>query len=99
MAGDQFENLEHVYSQLSPDQQSAVARDFMEALQKENSPLMQKFAGMDPSQINPKQLAQMHQEAREKHPGVLSRMMHHPIIAGVLGAFAAYEIDKHLTKH
>ena len=100
MAGGQpaFENLEQMYAQLSPDQRSAFAQEFIQRLQREGNPMAQQFASMDPSQITPQHLAALHQEARQNHPGVLGRMMHHPIIAGALGAFAAYELDKHLTR-
>ena len=100
MAGGQpsYENTEQMYAQLSPEQRAAVAKEFMQGLQQEGSPMAQQFAGQDPSQVTPQQLAQMHQHASKNHPGLLGRMMRHPIIVGALGGFAAYEIDKHVMK-
>ena len=100
MAGGQlsYENPEQIYAQLSPDQRAAIAREFMQGLQQEGSPMAQKFAGMDPAQVSPQQLAAMHQHARQDHPGLLGRVMRHPIAVAALGGLAAYEIDKHLSR-
>lgn len=97
MAGGQlsYENPEQIYAQLSPDQRAAIAREFMQGLQQEGSPMAQQFAGMDPAQVSPQQLAAMHQHARQNHPGLLGRVMRHPIAVAALGGLAAYEIDKH----
>jgi hypothetical protein len=100
MAGSQvsYENPEQIYAQLSPDQRTAIAREFMQGLQQEGSPMAQQFAGMDPSQVSPQQLAAMHKHASQNHPGLLGRVMRHPIAMAALGGFAAYEIDRHMQR-
>jgi hypothetical protein len=100
MAGSQlsYENPEQIYAQLNPDQRAAIAREFMQGLQQEGSPMAQQFAGMDPSQVSPQQLAAMHKHASQNHPGLLGRVMKHPIAMAALGGFAAYEIDRHMTR-
>ncbi len=100
MAGSQlsYENPEQIYAQLNPDQRAAIAREFMQGLQQEGSPMAQQFAGMDPSQVSPQQLAAMHKHASQNHPGLLGRVMRHPIAMAGLGGFAAYEIDKHMLR-
>lgn len=100
MAGSQlsYENPEQIYAQLNPDQRAAIAREFMQGLQQEGSPMAQQFAGMDPSQVSPQQLAAMHKHASQNHPGLLGRVMKHPIAMAALGGFAAYEIDRHMLR-
>ena len=100
MAGSQlsYKNPEQIYAQLNPEQRAAIAREFMQGLQQEGSPMAQQFAGMDPSQVSPQQLAAMHKHASQNHPGLLGRVMKHPIAVAALGGFAAYEIDRHMLR-
>lgn len=86
------------YSQLNPDQRSQVAQAYIQRFQSVNEPQAQQFAQLNPQQVSPDQLAQMHEYAAQKHPGIFGDMMKHPVMTGVLGGFAAYEMDKHLAK-
>ncbi len=101
MAGSQasYENPETMYAQLNPQQRAALAQEFMQGFQASGDPKAQQFASIDPNAVTPKQLAVMHQHARDEQPGVLGRVMRHPIATAVLGGFAAYEIDKHVMKN
>ena len=100
MAGSQvsYENPETMYAQLNPQQRAALAQEFMQGFQESGNPKAQQFASIDPNKVTPQQLATMHQHARQEQPGVLGRVMRHPIAMAALGAFAAYEIDKHVMK-
>lgn len=100
MAANQLsnENPEAIYSQLSQEQRAAIAREFMQGFQQSGNPKAQQFASLNPNNATPQQLAAMHQHARDEHPGLLGRVMRHPIAAAALGAFAAYEIDKHVVR-
>jgi hypothetical protein len=95
---DQFMNQDPamMYAQLSPNQRAAIAQQFMQEYQQWGDPAAQQFASFDPNQVTPEQLAAMHLHARERNPGLLGRVMEHPIAAAALGGFAAYEIDKHV---
>lgn len=84
------------YSQLNQGQLAQVAREFIQRFQGSSDPQAQQFAQMDPNQVTPQQVAQMHQHAAAHHPGILGDVMQHPLITGLLGGFAAYEVDKHL---
>jgi len=86
-----------VYAQLPPDQRAVIAQEFMQQFKQSGDPISQQFAGLNPNNITPQQLSVMHQQAR-KHPGVLERVMQHPIAVAALGGFAAYEIDKHVRQ-
>jgi hypothetical protein len=98
MAGGQpsFENLEAIYAQLSPQQRAAIAQEFIQGFQQSGNPNSQQFTSLDPNNVTPQQLGAMHEHARKEHKGLLGHVMHHPIAAAALGAFAAYEIDKHV---
>jgi len=100
MAGSQvsYENPETMYAQLNPQQRSALAQEFIQGFQQSGNPKGQQFTSIDPNTVTTQQLAAMHQHARQEQPGVLGRVMRHPIAAAVLGGFAAYEIDKHVMK-
>lgn len=50
---------------------------------------------MDPNSVTPKQLAQMHQHAAENDPGLLQRVMAHPILDAALVGFGIQEFPKH----
>lgn len=99
MASSQMsnENPETIYSQLTQDQRAAIAREFMQGFQQSGNPRAQQFTALDPNNVTPQQLAAMHQHARDEHPGLLGRVMRHPIAMAALGGFAAYEIDKHVV--
>lgn len=88
---------EQIYASLSPEQRTALAQEFQSHFQQTGAPATQQFANVDPQNTTPQQLADMHQHARENHPGILGKVMQHPVAVAALGAFAAYEIDKHVT--
>src|SRR5690349_2608727 len=91
------EDPEKVYSELTDEQRAVIAQEFMKGFQQSGNPKAQQFAGVDPNSVSAKQLAEMHQHAREEHPGLLGRVMKHPLAVALIGAFAAYEIDKHVV--
>ena len=93
-----YENLEATYAQLNPQQRAALAQEFIQGFQQSGNPRSQQFSSLDPTSVTPQQLAAMHQHARQEHPGLLGRVMQHPIATAVLGGFAVYEIDKHVLK-
>jgi hypothetical protein len=90
-----FDDPTAIYAQLPPDQRANIAQEFIRQFQQSGDPIAQQFAGINPNNITPQQLGAIHQQAR-KNPGVLERVMRHPIAAAALGGFAAYEIDKHV---
>lgn len=85
-----------VYQQLSPEQRAAIAQQFISEYQQSNHPAAQQFTNLDPNAVSAQQLADMHEEARNSHPGVLGKVMQHPVATAAIGGFAAYEIAKHL---
>lgn len=93
-----YENPETIYAQLDPQQRAALAQEFMQGFQESNNPKAQQFNSIDPKTVTPQQLAAMHQHARQEQPGVLGRVMRHPIAVAMMGGFAAYEIDRHVSK-
>lgn len=88
-----------IYQQLSPDQRAAVAQQFMQQYQQSGDPAAQQWTNMDPHNVSPQQLAQMHEYAAKNRPGILGDVMRHPVVSAALGGFAAYEIHKHVEEH
>lgn len=84
------------YGQLNQGQLGRVAREFMQRFKGTNDPQAQRFTQTDPNQATPQQVAQMHDYAAQHHPGILGDVMKHPVITGLLGGFATYELDKHV---
>ena len=84
------------YGQLNQGQTSAVAQEFISRFRNTKDPQAQQYAQLDPNQVTPGQLAEMHQYAAERQPGILGEVMKHPLITAALGGFAAYEIHKHV---
>ena len=93
---NQYQDPMSAYSQLDQGQTSQVAQGFIQQFRGINDPQAQQYAQMDPNQVSPAQLAEMHQYAAQNHPGVLGEVMKHPVITAALGGFAAYEVMKHL---
>ena len=87
------------YGQLDPNQRQAVAQEFINRFRGTNDPQAQQFAQMNPNNVSPQQLAQMHQHAAQNHPGILGEVMKHPVITAALGGFAAYELHKNMEEH
>ena len=100
MSNQDFSNLtpEQVYAQLTPEQRTALARQFQQGLQQSDHPAAQQLAQVAPDAATPEQLAQMHAHAVEHNKGLLGTVMNHPVATAALGAFAIYELDKHLGK-
>lgn len=91
----QPQSPETAYGQLNQGQTSQVAQAFIQRFAQEKDPQAQQYARMDPNQVTPGQLAEMHQYAATQHPGVLGDVMKHPVVTGIMGGFATYEADKH----
>jgi hypothetical protein len=89
---------EQVYAQLSPDQRAAIARQFQQGLSQSSHPEAQRLAQVAPDSASPQQVAQMHAHAAQHHKGLLGEVMNHPVASAALGAFAIYELDKHIGK-
>lgn len=87
-----------LYAQLTPEQRSAIAREFIQQFQQTNHPQAQQFAQMDPNNVSPQQLAAMHQHATQQHPGIFGSVMRHPILTAALAGFGVYEVEKHLGR-
>ena len=96
-AGQQQDPMS-AYGQLDPNQQSQIAQEFIQRFQGTKDPQAQQYAQLDPNQVTPAQLAEMHQYAAQRHPGILGEVMRHPIMSAALGGFAAYELHKHLEE-
>lgn len=90
---------EQIYAQLTPEQRAAIAQEFMSHFQQSGSPAADQFAHVDTQNPSPEQVADMHNHAKDNHPNILGKVLSHPLAAAALGAFAAYEIDKHVTGH
>ncbi|HUY78246.1 MAG TPA: hypothetical protein VMV29_15835 [Ktedonobacterales bacterium] len=56
-----------------------MAQGFIQRFQGVNEPQAQQFAQMNPQQVSPDQLAQMHEYTAQKHPGIFGDMMKHPV--------------------
>jgi hypothetical protein len=100
VASQDFANLtpEQVYAQLTPEQRAAIARQFQRGLQDSEHPEAQQLAQVTPEAASPEQVAQMHAHAAQHNRGLLGQIMNHPVATAALGAFAIYELDKHLGK-
>lgn len=92
-------STEELYNSLTPEQRAAIAQQFQAQFQQTGQDsTVKKFATVDPSTVSAKQLADMHKHAADNHPGVLGTIRNHPMLAAALGAFGAYELDKHFGK-
>ncbi len=81
-------NLVEMYSKIPQDQRNSIGQQLLHELGGGNR-------NIDTNNISPQQLANLHQEAAQKDPGILARIRKHPLMAGVIGAVGAYEVDKH----
>lgn len=97
---DDFSNQDpsEIYAKLTPEQRAAIAQQFQQGFQQSGNPTAQQFASVNPEAVSPQQLADMHKHAREEHKGLFGVVMNHPVASIALGAFAAYEIEKHVNK-
>ena len=92
-----YENPEAVYAGLNPQQRSTLAEEFARGFKKSASSHEELLTNIDPRKVTPEQLAAMHQHAREEHPDVLGRVMHHSIVTALLGSFGTHEIDTYVA--
>jgi hypothetical protein len=101
MSNEDLANLTpaEIYARLTPEQRAALAQQFTQGLQQSDHPVAQQLAQVDPQAATPEHLAQMHEHAREHHPGLLGLVMEHPVATAALGVFAAYEIERHVRKN
>jgi CO dehydrogenase/acetyl-CoA synthase beta subunit len=100
MSNDDLANLspQEVYARLTPEQRAALAQQFTQGLKASDHPVAQQLAQVDPQTATPEQVAQMHEHVREHHKGLLQLVMDHPIATAALGAFAVYEVEKHINQ-
>ena len=91
--------LQDIYAQLAPDQRAGIAQQFLSALQQSDHPVAQQLSQIDPSTATADDLAKMHEHVVQHNKGALGLVLNHPVVAAALGAFAAYELDKHLGQH
>jgi hypothetical protein len=97
--GGQGQDPVSAYSQLNQGQTTQIAQEFISRFRNTNDPQAQQYAQLNPSQVTPAQLAEMHQYAGQQHPGILQEVMKHPVITAALGGFAAYELHKNMEQH
>jgi hypothetical protein len=101
MANEDITNLsaQEVYARLTPEQRAALAEQFQAGLQQSDHPEAQQLAQVPPQEATAEQLAQMHEHAATHNKGLLGVVLAHPVATAALGAFAIYELDKHLGSH
>lgn len=87
-----------IYAKLTPEQRAAIAQQFQQGFQQSGNQAAQQLAAVNPTSATPQQLADMHKHAREEHKGLFGVVMNHPVASIALGAFAAYEIEKHVNQ-
>ena len=76
----------------------ALAQQFQAGLQQSDHPEAQQLAQVAPEAATPEHLVQMHDHAAQHNKGLLGTVLNHPIATAALGAFAIYQLDKHLGK-
>lgn len=94
-AGQQSNPL-GAYSQLGSGLLPQVAQIFMQHFQQSADPQAQQYAQMNPNNVSPAMLTEMHQYAAQNHPGILGQIMAHPQITSALGGFAMREAEQYL---
>jgi len=101
MSNDDLAGLSpaEVYARLTPEQRAALAQQFQAGLQQSGHPEAQQLAQVAPEAATPEHLAQMHEHAAQHNKGLLGTVLSHPVATAAIGAFAIYELDKHLGRH
>jgi hypothetical protein len=89
---------QEIYAQLSPEQRASIAQQFQAALQQSPHPDAQQLSQIDPQAATPEDVAKMHDHAAQHDKGAFGVVLRHPVVTAALGAFAVYELDKHLAK-
>ena len=100
MANEDLSNLtpEEMYARLTPEQRAALAQQFQQHFAQSDHPEAQQLAQVDPQAASAEHLAQMHEHAAKHNKGALGIVLNHPVATAALGAFAIYQLDKHLGK-
>ena len=68
-AGQQQMDPMTAYGQLGQGQTSAIAQEFISRFRNSGDPQAQQYAQLNPNQVTPGQLAEMHQYAAQRQPG------------------------------
>ena len=95
--GDMFGQPHQFYEQLDPQQQQVVGQQFQQEFAQSQDPYVQQqgWDRLDPSQLDPRQLGQMHDYAQQRDPSILSRVMDHPVLDAALVGLGVHEWKKH----
>jgi hypothetical protein len=78
---------EEMYAQMSQQQRNQMAQEFVKELGG--------HPDIDLNNVSAQQLVALHDEAKQKDPGILDRIRKHPLLTGVLGGIAVFELDRH----
>jgi hypothetical protein len=94
---DRFEQPQQFYEQLDPQQQQVAGQQFQQEFAQSGDSYVQQqgWGQMDPSQLNPQQLGQMHDYAEQRDPSILHRVMGHPVLDAALVGLGVHEWRKH----
>lgn len=84
-------NLEEIFSKLNPQQRGTLAQEYVNGMGGTSQQV-------DPNNVSPEQLAKLHEEAKQKDPTILDRVRQHPLLTGLAGGVAAYELDRHFVQ-
>ena len=63
------------YEQASPDQRAQMAQQYQQGFGQYSDTQSQQYAQIDPNQVTPQQLGQMHQQAAQSHPDMLHQLL------------------------
>ena len=95
--GDRFDQPQEFYGQLDPQQQQIAGQQFQQQFAQSSDPYVQQqgWGQMDPSQMGPEQLGQMHDYAQQNDPSMLNRVMDHPVLDAALVGLGVHEWKEH----
>ncbi|MBF6592449.1 MAG: hypothetical protein IVW57_18215 [Ktedonobacterales bacterium] len=82
------------YGHLGDHHRSSLAQEFIGRFAGVDDPRAQHYAQMDPHHVSADELGEMHRYAEHDHPGVMGKVMEHPILTGILAAFAVHKAHK-----
>jgi hypothetical protein len=94
---DRFKQPQQFYEQLDPQQQQVAGQQFQQEFAQSGDSYVQQqgWGQLDPSQLNPQQLGQMHDYAEQRDPSILHRVMGHPVLDAALVGLGVHEWRKH----
>jgi hypothetical protein len=84
-----------LYAQMTPEQRTAFAQEFIKQFQQSGNPQSQQLASVEAEKATPEQLGAMHEHASQEHPGFLEKLVQHPIASAALGGLAVYGVEKY----